>query len=156
MEGIYLILPMPFTTVSIDFCTNFQTCYLTISDGRIAELATTELTPQGQGCDWEGDFIVSDYHVRQRLNIVEFMGNRDGEVLLDIALQAIAREVGCAWEITGLQYQWQRTPVTSTIRAANRADLATLLRRWYWVDCVTICLDAWVNKSAAAPIPIAL
>ena len=140
---------MQFPTLSlIDFSADYQTCYLTLSDGRTAALATTELTPSGEPCDGEGRFYIVDTETAYRdedgtvsydgvtaHGIFEYIdGLPDGE-LVRRAVEALGKASDNAWEVDGLQYDWMKKPRTGwVILAATWADAVYLTRDWHRVD----------------------
>ena len=119
------------TLAIIDFSADYATCYLSLSDGRTAELATTELTPAGEEVDEEGEYIVHDHDGERTYGICERVEyDLDRDYLVDMALNALARENGITYEVTGYELSWQRTPITKTIHATSWNDLCHLTRHW--------------------------
>ena len=142
------------TITTIDFSADYQQCFLTLQDGRTAELATTELTPEGQSVDGEGVYYVVDvdtayrdedgfvsYDRTEACGICEWVETEmHRETLETLALVALARGTeGVTWEVTGHEFDWQRNPITRKITAASWSDLVHLTRHWHKVYGVQRC-----------------
>lgn len=143
--------PQTMTTPYFSFSDDFQTCTITLADGRTATLESVELTPHGESVDTDGYFFVTDTDTAYRdedgtvshdsvekVHVAEHANWRLTEqTVTGLVAAALGRSI--TYEVSGVEYDWRRRVHRKKVEASDWADLVHQCRHWHRIDGVTRC-----------------